>query len=549
MFKLFLKSFKAGSHSGSSLFSPGKSDVSNECVTPDNTVTRLHGQGAWEKRAGRFLGLWLAWGLGLLVPPVYSAATIYTGYMAEYMCGQDPRWEENWVRVPCSFEIPPWREYEKIMRASSCLVELGPIADKKGLQALSISAHVKSGYYENWKDALPNTFLGYGYRSSLEYCKQSQGKECTAGLVADNEELKNGQYRVVVMHGWSDNREPPPGCAYSFEVYNSNGEYGYIKDIKLVTSDDTYGAADGLYILYNSEAIENPYTPNENIGTVFGGVDYADGSTVTHTFSLVNYGEARSIRVETSDYTDFTAVPIRRLSGSESLITELPGTAGIGTTDFSVAPNKLDLPTGMIGAPGQVTFDITFKPSGKGLRQAMINIDNEEGETELLFLIQGGAISPLELRGGVVYGNIGDMDDTPEEINGTDFLSQKISDTPTTHTFTLLNKETRDITAIIELRDPTTGFSLSEQSVVVPTATDEGAGSAAFDITFDPATTGIHETFVDLNYDGERQLSFKVSGEGESGGGGAVSPLGLGLLGLLLAGLGCRRYRLSKQIK
>lgn len=221
---------------------------------------------------------------------------------------------------------------------------------------------------------------------------------------------------------------------------------------------------------------------------------------------------------------------------------------GSGSSDFSISPSTLTIPAGTYGAPGQATFDISFKPSGKGLRQAWVDID-QDGENEIRFLIQGGTESPIQLRGGDEYHAVGDMDETPREEDGTDFLSQKISDDPTTHIFTLLNKETRDITVITALRDATTGFSLSEQSVVVPAATEEGVvGGANFDITFDPATTGIHETFVDLSYDGERQLSFKISGEGESGGGGAVSPLGLGLLGLLLAGLGYRRYRMDKQI-
>lgn len=304
-------------------------------------------------------------------------------------------------------------------------------------------------------------------------------------------------------------------------------------------------AGGGLYALYQGAAIdEDSDNSSAETGTFFPGA-YPESEEVTHTFNLDNFAAERTVSISISDYGD---VP----EGVENLTADNTVSRMVeddyrraSKADFSVSPATLTIPEGTYGAPGQATFDVSFKPGGKGLRQAMVTVE-QDGEEEISFLIQGGTASPIQLRGGYGYYVIGDRDNTPEETDSTDFLTRKINDDPATHTFALYNSEMRDITVLTELRDATTGFSLSEQSVVVPAATDDGAGRATFDVTFDPATTGAHDTFVDLSYDGERQLSFKVSGEGENGGGGAVSPLGLALLGLILVGLGYRRSRLVK---
>ena len=296
--------------------------------------------------------------------------------------------------------------------------------------------------------------------------------------------------------------------------------------------------------MYQGAAIdEDSDNPSAETGTLFSGA-YPESEEVTHTFNLDNFAAERTVSVSVRDYGD---VPdgVEYLTEVDNRSIFADDYRRAGESDFTVSPATLTIPEGTYGAPGQATFDVSFKPGGKGLRQAMVTVE-QDGESEVSFLVQGGTASPVQLRGGYGYYAIGDRDDTPEEADSTDFLTRKINDDPATHTFALYNSEMRDITIITELRDATTGFSLSEQSVIVPAATDDGAGRATFEVTFDPATTGIHETFVDLIYDGERQLSFKVSGEGEDGGGGAVSPLGLALLGLILVGLGYRRSRLVK---
>lgn len=303
-------------------------------------------------------------------------------------------------------------------------------------------------------------------------------------------------------------------------------------------------AGGGLYALYQGSPIESDSTtPTVETGTLFTSA-YPESATTTHTLTLDNFAAERTVSISISDYGN---VPdgVEYLTEVDNRSIFADDYRRAGKSDFTVSPTTLTIPEGTYGAPGQATFDVSFKPGGKGLRQAIVTVE-QDGESEVSFLVQGGTASPIQLRGGYGYYVIGDRDNTPEETDSTDFLTRKINDDPATHTFALYNSEMRDITVLTELRDATTGFSLSEQSVVVPAATDDGAGRATFDVTFDPATTGAHDTFVDLSYDGERQLSFKVSGEGENGGGGAVSPLGLALLGLILVGLGYRRSRLVK---
>ncbi|MEZ5536923.1 MAG: choice-of-anchor D domain-containing protein [Thiolinea sp.] len=483
MLKLFLRSFKADGYSGGVLFS-------------------------LIKRAGPFLGLWLT--LGVLVPRLAYGWEFYeSGYCNRITktcstLGSDC--SDTWV--------------EKYELRTECEGNQFPYFDAMCWYYLDADAS-KGGYPDR---RMP--------RYSRDRFTAGQG----LNVGTDDYQGRSGKWYLRIS-GDNDESGGAEACQYSFEVV-----YGRVTNVQYVPIEKAaYGDAGGVFVTFSDREIPSgSVSPSSDIGTDFGDIP-TSAPPIKLTYSLVNYGDKKNVLLSLADYIpDNDALMV-----GESR--NYPVANGIGRSDFTVSSSTLTIPAGTYGAPGQSTFDITFKPGGEGLRQAVVNIDNEDGENEIRFLIQGGTELPLQLRGGDRYRAIGDMDDTPEEAEGTDFLSQKISDTPTTHTFTLLNKETRDITAIIELRDPTTGFSLSEQSVVVPTATDEGAGSAAFDITFDPATNGLHETFVDLSYDGERQLSFKISGEGESGGGGAASPLGLGLLGLLLAGLGYRRYRLSNQ--
>ncbi|MEZ5536921.1 MAG: hypothetical protein R3F02_15010 [Thiolinea sp.] len=558
MFKLLLKSLKAGSHSGNSLFSPGKSDVSDECVTADNTITRLYEQGTWKKRTGYILGLWLVWG-------AVSAAGVEQNprcFSITYDRPDDPPY--FWIPFYCDKIHLGYSD--PVCRIKVYLNKLEPNFDRPAYSwhpdkvenieveapyEANIDVHCDLAQYGFSSACYPPPYRG-GWRklTQLEYLRareqmdirfrdsnkpwyvgeseNSGTKEYFMGISATSV----SQVRLALKDGLKT-----IGCAYEINASNS-----YVYSADKYNMYVAASAAGGLYATYSGAPIEHgaSVAQVEN-GTLFSGV-YGTEDELKHTFTLENFGAQRNMTITISSFDGDAYTKVNTVAGSANYqVLE----NGVGESDFAVSPVTLTIPEGTYGAPGQAIFDISFKPGGKGLRQAVVNIDQDD-ENEIRFLIQGGLASPIQLR-GYSYA-IGDMDDTPTHTDATDFLSQKINADPITHTFTLLNKETRDITVIAELRDATTGFSLGEQSVVVLAATDEGVGSAAFDITFDPATTGLHETFVDLSYDGERQLSFKISGEGESsGGGGAVSPMGLGLLGLLLAGLGYRRYRLSNQ--
>lgn len=561
MLKLLSESFKPVSHSGGSLFSPGKRDVSGECVTPDNTVTRLYERGAWRSYTGRVLGLWLvcwvastashgsgvedmgdkcsatyippdsnyntgAWRLTSNCPAPYSDPMKFScGYFTDrHVCNEMDFNEALGIEVCTSAR---WN------------INLSSITHLESGRTLSDPVKL-SGLDRAFKSDPPSVFYHYQPFTSEYHFLDIPDKSLNFGLGKNYLLLTGDANYQAGMTGAT------PVCQYTFD-YDGNWEpdpdIAFVPQFIAVAAQ----ASGGLYAMHSGSAISHlSQEPSSDNGTIFDN-EYPGSTEVKHTISLDNFGAERVVSISIAEYVGSTNISVNHSDTDTNSLFD-PGFVnyGVGETDFTVSATTLTIPEGTYGAPGQAAFDISFKPGGKGARQAVVNID-QDGENEIRFMIQGGTASPLQLRGGEDSLAIGDMDDTPEETEGTDFLSQKTNADPTTHTFTLLNKETRDITVLTELRDATTGFSLSEQSVVVPAATDEGVGSATFDVTFDPATTGIHETFVDLSYDGERQLSFKVSGEGEKGGGGAVSPLSLGLLGLLLAGLGYRRSRLGKQ--
>jgi len=112
-------------------------------------------------------------------------------------------------------------------------------------------------------------------------------------------------------------------------------------------------------------------TPDPNDYTDFGNVNVSSGSQA-YTFTIENLGNA--------DLNLTDASPYISISGAQA-------------SDFSISA----IPTSPIAASGSTTFQITFDPSGTGLREATISIANDDSdENPYNFNIQGTGTNSAE---------------------------------------------------------------------------------------------------------------------------------------------------------
>ncbi|UAB75452.1 LamG-like jellyroll fold domain-containing protein [Mesoflavibacter sp. SCSIO 43206] len=127
----------------------------------------------------------------------------------------------------------------------------------------------------------------------------------------------------------------------------------------------------------STDILNNDITPSTADDTDFGSINVAAGSA-THTFTINNTG------LLTLNLTDPS--PYISISGPNS-------------GDFTLTST----PSSSISAGNFTTFDITFDPSGNGLRGATVSIaNNDSNENPFTFNIQGYGLTPLsEGPGGV----------------------------------------------------------------------------------------------------------------------------------------------------
>ena len=118
-------------------------------------------------------------------------------------------------------------------------------------------------------------------------------------------------------------------------------------------------------------------TPTMADDTDFGTVNVAAGSN-TNTFTIYNTGTLNLNLTGGSPYVNIT---------------------GANASDF----NLTAIPNGLILPANNTSFDITFDPSGSGLRSAVVSIVNDDSnENPYTFYIQGYGDAPLtEGPGGV----------------------------------------------------------------------------------------------------------------------------------------------------
>ncbi len=232
-------------------------------------------------------------------------------------------------------------------------------------------------------------------------------------------------------------------------------------------------------------------SPSVTDDTEFGSVSAASGSVV-HTFTITNSPGTANLTLNGS--------PIVAITGTHA-------------SDFSVTT----MPATTITTTGSTTFQITFDPTGDGLRQAIVSISNNDpDENPYDFNIQGTGLAPeIAIMGN--GKNIDTGDSTASVDDDTYFGSHDINTGSSSHIFTIQNTGGAALDLTATPRVAITGTNPADFTVTASPATPVGAGnSTTFTLLFDPGAAGLRTATISIaNTDtGENPFTFYVQGTG-----------------------------------
>ena len=279
------------------------------------------------------------------------------------------------------------------------------------------------------------------------------------------------------------------GTTYYFQAYAVNTQgtsYGGVLNFTTLIPE--------INIQGNGTSItDGDAFPSTTDDTDFGSTNVASG-TVVKTFTIQSTG--------TSSLS---------LTGSLPYVT----IGGANAADFSVSL----APSSPIAAGGSTTFQVTFNPSGIGLRSATLSIANDDAdENPYDFDIQGTGIGPeMTVEGNAT--EIADGDGVPDAADHTDFGSADIAAGSVIRIFTIRNSGSDTLnlsgTPIVVLG----GADAADFNVnVQPASTVAAAGTTTFQVTFNPATTGVKSATISIDNDDadENPYNFAIQGTATS---------------------------------
>gem|GEM_PF-6966012 len=248
------------------------------------------------------------------------------------------------------------------------------------------------------------------------------------------------------------------------------------------------GTAPEIAVAGNSVNItDGDSMPSPADHTDFGSVSMASG-TIVRTFTITN-------------------------SGTASLTLGSAGVSGPHSVDFTVTAQ----PAATVPPNGSTTFQVTFDPSGIGLRNAAILSlsNNDTDENPFNFNLQGtGLGSEIAVIGNGV--NITDGDPAPSATDHTDFGSVAAASGTIVRTFTITNSGNIDLA----LSSVTVGGAQAVEFTVTaqPAAIVVPNGATTFQITFDPGASGLRNATLSFsnNDDNENPFNFSIQGTGSA---------------------------------
>ena len=225
-------------------------------------------------------------------------------------------------------------------------------------------------------------------------------------------------------------------------------------------------------------------------------VEYPNGIDLTDGSSIVNYG---AIGAKSSSSKTFTI----RNSGAANLDLLNISSAGPNAANFTVSAAGLTLLT-----PGaSTTFNVVFRPSGTGVRNASINIQSSDPDTESSFVVKvtGSGFAAPEIAVSEAF--------SPELVNGgtNDFGSVQIG-LLHSKTFIVKNLGSGVLKNIVISRSGSSNFSLTKIGV---TTLNPGS-QAKFTVTFKPTATGkkIGKLVIASNDADEGSINITLTGTG-----------------------------------
>ena len=298
------------------------------------------------------------------------------------------------------------------------------------------------------------------------------------------------------------------GQSTTFTIEFSPSDAGLRSATLEILSND---ADEGEYTFAIQGVGEEPLTPPE-ISVEGYGTEIQNGDTTPSTADDTDFGSTRI--GDDAIQKPFTI----KNTGETTLL--LTGTNPVEITgdaagDFSV----ISQPSASISGGQSSTFTIAFTPSVSGLREATVEIaNNDSDEGTYTFAIQGYAQEPQEIA---VSGNGVDIvngDNTPSTEDGTDYGSAVVGGSSVQVTYAIEN--TGEIQLQLNGDNPVEigGFHAGDFTVITPPERNiDGGGSTTFTIEFTPSEAGSRFANIIIpNTDAdEGMFSFDIQGNGE----------------------------------
>jgi hypothetical protein len=251
------------------------------------------------------------------------------------------------------------------------------------------------------------------------------------------------------------------------------------------------GKAPEIDLQGNGESIpDGDAEPGLSNGTDFGEA-VVGLETVSRTFTVANSGDAD---------LNLTGDPKVEITGAHA-------------ADFTVTA----VPASPVASGGgTTTFEITFAPAAGGLRQAQINIaNNDTDENPYDFAVQGTGQAPeIDLQGN--GESIPDGDVEPGLSDGTDFGEAVVGLETVSRTFTIANSGDADLNLTGDPKVEITGTHAADFTVtaVPDSPVASGGGTTTFEITFDPGDSGLRQAQISIANNDTDESPYSVSIQG-----------------------------------